>query len=115
MQFILLPKHKSLSCLRIRHAIFTPLPSPNLSNTAHLKALTAELETSTELAAKAHKGRVLIRQLKSAVDIILNPPVGGEQMVIECPINNPPETNDNTIRSVGRVACILLIAAACRL
>jgi len=54
---------------------------PNLSNNAHLKALTKELETSTGAAAKTHKGRMLIKVLGKAIKAILNPPSMSEQRV----------------------------------
>ena len=47
---------------------------PNLSNNAHLKALTEELETSTGIAVKTHKGRTLIKILAKAIKNILTPP-----------------------------------------
>ncbi len=61
---------------------------PNLSNNAHLKALTEELETSTGIAAKTHKGRTLIKVLAKAIKTILTPPAVSEQRV------------DNNIREV---------------
>jgi hypothetical protein len=54
---------------------------PNLSTNAHLKALTEELETSTGIAAKTHKGRMLIKELGKAIKAILQPPDAGEQRV----------------------------------
>ena len=43
----------------------------NLSNNAHLKALTEELEMTTGIAAKTHKGRTLIKALGKAIKAIL--------------------------------------------
>ena len=54
---------------------------PNLSNNAHLKALTKELETSTGMAAKTHKGRTLIKELAKAIKHILTSPAASEQRV----------------------------------
>ena len=54
---------------------------PNLSNNAHLKALTKELEVSTGIAAKTHKGRTLIQSLGKAIKAILNPPIASKQRV----------------------------------
>jgi hypothetical protein len=54
---------------------------PNLSNNAHLKALTEELETSTGIVAKTHKGRTLIKVLAKAIKTILMPPAVSEQRV----------------------------------
>jgi hypothetical protein len=54
---------------------------PNLSNNAHLKALTDKLETSTGIAAKTHKGRMLIKVLGKAIKAILNPPAMSKQRV----------------------------------
>jgi len=62
---------------------------PNLSNNAHLKALTKELEMTTGIVAQMHKGRTLIKALGKAIKAILNPPNAGEQRV------------DNSIREVG--------------
>ena len=52
---------------------------PKLSNNAHLKALTEELEMTTCIAAKTHKGRTLIKALGKAIKAILNPPNASEQ------------------------------------
>jgi len=61
---------------------------PNLSNNAHLKALTKELEMTTGIAAHMHKGRTLTKALGKAIKAILNPPDAREQRV------------DNSIREV---------------
>ena len=61
---------------------------PNLSNDAHLKALTKELETLTGIVAKTHKGRKLIKVLAKAIKNILMPPAVCEHTV------------DNNIREV---------------
>ncbi len=54
---------------------------PNLSNNAHVKALTEELEMTTGIAAKTHKGRTLIKSLRKAIKAILNLPNAIEQRV----------------------------------
>ena len=46
-----------------------------------MKALTEELETSTGIAAKTHKGRTLIKVLVKAIKTILMPPAVSEQRV----------------------------------
>ena len=61
---------------------------PNLSNNAHLKALTKELEMTTCILAKTHKGHTLIKVLGKAITAILNPPTASKQRV------------DNNIREV---------------
>ncbi len=70
---------------------------PNLSNTAHLKALTKELVTSTREAVKTHKKRALICQLKSAIGGILALPVSGKQRVVTPPIGVPSIPNDTQV------------------
>ena len=54
---------------------------PNLTNTAHLKALTKELTTTTAIEAKTHKGRTFIQKLKIAIDDLLTADVGSKQKV----------------------------------
>ena len=54
---------------------------PNLSNNAHLKALTEELEMTTSQVAQTHKGRALIKALGKAIKTILHPTAAGEQRV----------------------------------
>jgi len=54
---------------------------PNLGNNAHLKALAEELETSTGITAKTHKGHTLIKVLANAIKNILTPPAVSEQRV----------------------------------
>ena len=61
---------------------------PNLSNNAHLKALTDELETSTGIVAKTDKRRTPIKVLAKTINNILTPPAVCEQRV------------DNNIREV---------------
>jgi hypothetical protein len=53
-----------------------------------LKALTEELETTTGIAVKTHKGRMLIKVLGKVIKAILNPPNESKQRV------------DNNIREV---------------
>jgi len=54
---------------------------PNLSPNAHLKALTEELQTTTEIAAGTTNGRRLIKSLAKAIKAILAPPNEEEQRV----------------------------------
>ena len=54
---------------------------PNLSNMAHLKAITKELKTATSLMIKTHKGRTFIHKLKIAIGDILNANEREEQRV----------------------------------
>ena len=54
---------------------------PNLSPTAHLKALTEELQHETKFAAGTTKGRNLIKSLGKAITAILAPPHEEEQRV----------------------------------
>jgi hypothetical protein len=54
---------------------------PNLSNNAHLKALTKELEVTTGIADKMHKGCTLIKSLGKAIKAILNPPIASKKRV----------------------------------
>ncbi len=58
---------------------------PNLSNIAHLKALTKELEKATSLTAEMHKGCTFIQKLKIAIDGILNANTREEQRVSSMP------------------------------
>jgi hypothetical protein len=44
-----------------------------------LKALTEELQTTTDIAAKTHKGQTLIKKMGKAIKHILNPPASDEQ------------------------------------
>jgi hypothetical protein len=69
---------------------------PNLSNNAHLKALTQELETSTGIAAKTHKGRTLIKVLAKAIKNILTPPAVSDQRVDNniCEVETQRENED---------------------
>ena len=53
----------------------------NLSNTAHLKALTKELKTTTVIASKMHKGCTFIQRLKLAIDGILKKDMDTDQRV----------------------------------
>ncbi len=76
---------------------------PNLSNTAHLKAHTKELATSTKEAVKTHKGRALIHQLKNAIKGILAPPVNGKQWVVTPP-NGAPSIPNNTQVPITRIS-----------
>jgi hypothetical protein len=72
---------------------------PNLSPTAHLKALTEELQNETKLAAGTTKGRRLIKSLGKAIKAILAPPNEEEQRVTENPMSeNAP------IRMIQRIS-----------
>ena len=64
---------------------------PNLSNIAHLKALTKELTTTTSIAAKMHKGCTFIHKLKIAIDNLLTADGGSEQRVGANSMTVPPE------------------------
>ena len=64
---------------------------PNLSNIAHLKALTKELTTTTSIAAKMHKGYTFIHKLKIAIDNLLTADGGSEQRVGANSMTVPPE------------------------
>jgi hypothetical protein len=63
---------------------------PNFSNTAHLKALTKELTTTTTIAAKTHKGQTFIQKLKIAIDDLLMADVGSKQRVGTNSMSAPP-------------------------
>jgi hypothetical protein len=65
---------------------------PNLSNMAHLKALTKELEMATSLMVKTHKGRTFIHKLKIVIDGILNANAREEQRVSMPNEAAPPAT-----------------------
>ena len=64
---------------------------PNLSNTAHLKALTEELTTTTAIVAKTHKEHTFIHKLKIAIDNLLTADVGNEQRVSTNSTSAPPQ------------------------
>ena len=64
---------------------------PNLSNTAHLKALTKELTATTAIAAKTHKGRTFIQKLKIAIDNLLVSDMGSKQRVGTNSVAAPPQ------------------------
>jgi len=88
---------------------------PNLSNNAHLKALTEELEMTTGIAAKMHKGRTLIKALEKAIKAILNPPNASEQRVD----NNIPEVEtqcaNEDIAPIPRISDAPAIMKTCEL
>jgi hypothetical protein len=54
---------------------------PNLSNMAHMKALTKELKIATSFTVKTHNGHTFIWELKIAIDGILNANKREEQRV----------------------------------
>ncbi len=64
---------------------------PNLSKTAHLKALTEELTTETAIAAKTHKGRTFIQKLKIAINNLPMTDMGTKQRVGTNSISAPPQ------------------------
>ena len=65
---------------------------PNLSPNAHLKALTKELQTATEIAAGITNGQQLIKSLAKAIKAILASPNEEEQRVAnDDVIERPPE------------------------
>lgn len=91
MQFILRPRDASISSFRICRAVSSEhCQVQNLSTTAHLKALTKELPTTTTIAAKTHKGRTFIHKLKRAIGDLLRADVGNEQRVGTTNIAAPP-------------------------
>jgi hypothetical protein len=69
---------------------------PNLSNNAHLKALTEELQTSTGMALQTHKGQKLIKCLRKALDDIFTPQTIVEQRVTKS-IEVPPVENEDPL------------------
>jgi hypothetical protein len=77
---------------------------PNLSNNAHLKALTEELKTSTGIAAKTHKGRMLIKELGKAIKAILQPPDAGEQRVDDYTREVEPQRANEDIAPITRIS-----------
>ena len=83
----------------------------NLSNNAHLKALTKELETLTGVADKTHKGRMLIKVLGKAIKAILNPPSMSEQRVDDnmCMVETQREQGDSgpTITRISNAPSIM--------
>ena len=64
---------------------------PNLSNTAHLKALAKKLTTTLAVAAKTHKGCTFIHKLRIAIDDLLTADVGSKQRVGTISMAAPPE------------------------
>jgi hypothetical protein len=71
---------------------------PNLSNNAHLKALTKELQTSTVIALQMHKGQKLIKCLQKALDDIPKLQTGVEQRVTEInSIEVPPVESEDPL------------------
>jgi hypothetical protein len=99
LQPLLRPRHKRLPGIWVGQAVSTALPSPKSQQykSVHLKALTKELATSIGEAVKTHKGRAVIRQLKTAIEDLLVPPVSGKQRVVTSPIKAPSIANDTQV------------------
>ena len=56
---------------------------PNLSNNAHLKELTEELQTATSIAAQTKKGRTFIKLLGKSIKSIRNPPTSSDKQRVD--------------------------------
>ena len=76
---------------------------PNLSPTAHLKALTEELQKETKLAAGTTKGRRLIKSLGKAIKAILAPPNEEEQRVSNEMVRESVTEDDAPIVTIQRI------------
>ena len=76
---------------------------PNLSPSAHLKALTKELQTATEIATGTPKGRRLIKSLTKAIKAILMPPNAEEQRVATNIVIESPPSDDAPILTILQV------------
>jgi hypothetical protein len=76
---------------------------PNLSKTAHLKALTKELVMSTAKVANTRKGRAFIWKFQGDIDAILHPPVGDKQRV-DAADTNPPTPVDRLAVPITRIS-----------
>jgi hypothetical protein len=74
-----------------------------------LKALTEELQSSSDLAAKTHKGRLLIKYLQQAIDVILNPLMLGEQKVDMTHDNVLPENVTVAPQTITKITNVLTI------
>ena len=77
---------------------------PNLSPTAHLKALTKELQTETKIAAGTTKGRRLIKSLGKAIKAILAPPNEEEQRVTNDDVIESPMSEHAPIGTIQRIS-----------
>jgi hypothetical protein len=77
---------------------------PNLSPNAHLKALTKELKTATDIAAGTTNGRRLITSLAKAIKAILAPPNGEEQRVANNDVLESPPSEDAPIWKIPRIS-----------
>jgi hypothetical protein len=76
---------------------------PNLSPTAHLKALTEELQNETKFAAGTPKGRRLIKSLGKAIKSILAPPNEEEQRVSNEMVRESITEDDAPIVTIQRI------------
>ena len=77
---------------------------PNLSNNAHLKALTKELEMTTGIAVKTHKGCTLIKSVRKAIKAILNPPIASKQRVDNSICEGVTQRETVVIVSITRIS-----------
>ena len=77
---------------------------PNLSPTAHLKALTEELQTETKIAAGTTKGQRLFKSLGKAIKAILAPPNEEEQRVTNDDIIESPTSENAPIGTIPRIS-----------
>jgi hypothetical protein len=82
---------------------------PNLSDKAHLKALTEELEMPTAKVTKTSKGRAFIGKLQGAIDTILHPPVRDKQRVdaADTKTPTPVDTLAVPITKISYVSAIM--------
>ena len=77
---------------------------PNLSPTAHLKALTEELQTETKIAAGTTKGQRLFKSLGKAIKAILAPPNEEEQRVTNDDVIESPTSENAPIGTIPRIS-----------
>jgi len=77
---------------------------PNLSPNAHLKALTEELHTATEIAAGTTNGQRLIKSLAKAIKAILAPPNEEEQRVANDDVIESPPGEDAHIWMIPQIS-----------
>jgi hypothetical protein len=81
LQFVLIPETRAYRVSGLAELFPQNCQIPNLSNTAHLKALAKELQSSSDLAANTHKNWSLIKDLQKEIDVIMNPILEEEQRV----------------------------------
>ncbi len=70
------------------------------------------METSTGLAAKTHKGRMLIKELGKAIKAILQPPDAGEQRVDDYIREVEPQRANEDIAPITRISNVPAIMRA---